>query len=116
MTKYLGSKIHFDKLNFQTISCENAYGSLEQQVTLSLLILINIVIEQLGDQINMGQEHSSAAIPIEAEIIKNLGFGGALHLVICCCGWVLVLLALVAHVDEFVEFVSDNLTNEKEEN
>jgi len=88
-------------------------SSLEQRVTISFLIFINIVIEQLRDQINMGQEHSPATIPIETEIIKNLGFGGALHLVGLVLLLVLVLLPLVAHVDELVEFVSDNLTNEK---
>jgi hypothetical protein len=36
------------------------------------LILIDVVVEELGDEVDVGQEHTPAAVPLKAELVQGL--------------------------------------------
>ena len=41
-----------------------------------VLKLVDVVVEELGDQVDVGQDHSAAAISVQAELIEGKGRGG----------------------------------------
>ena len=36
------------------------------------LVLVDVVVEQLGDQVDVSQDHATAAVSLEAQLVKRL--------------------------------------------
>jgi hypothetical protein len=63
---------------------------------------VDVVVEQFIDEVHMGQEHPSAAIPVEAQLIQDLANVDSLQRLS-------VLIPLSDQQAELFPFVSDNL-------
>jgi hypothetical protein len=76
------------------------------------LEFINIVVEQLGNEINVCQNHSSAAISVEPELVecdRLRTSGHGLIGILVGVSMSLVLLNLLNKVNELVVLVANNL-------
>lgn len=67
---------------------------------------VDVVVEQFIDEVHMGQEHPSAAIPIEAQLIQDLANVDSLQRFS-------VLIPLSDQQAELFPFVGDNLSAAK---
>ena len=36
------------------------------------LVLIDVVVEELGDEVDVREDHASAAVPLQAQLVKGL--------------------------------------------
>lgn len=64
--------------------------------------LVDVVVEQLIDEVDVGEEHPAAAVAIEAQLVEYLSH---IHVL----SGVAVLIAVAHHFAELVPFVSDDL-------
>jgi Sec-independent protein secretion pathway component TatC len=64
---------------------------------------VDVVVEQLIDEVDMGEEHPAATVAIEAQLIEYLS---NIHVF----PRVAVLISIPHHFAELVPFVSDHLT------
>jgi hypothetical protein len=36
------------------------------------LVLVDVVVEKLGDEVDVREDHASAAVPLQAQLVKGL--------------------------------------------
>lgn len=86
------------------------------QSTGSFLELVDVVVEKFGDQVDVSQDHSSAAVPAETELVKGECLDAFDRLVFLVVLSGLLLLELLDQVDEPVVLVSNHLSAGKASN
>ena len=48
----------------------------------SVLVLVDVVVEQLGDEVDVCQDHAAAAVPVEAQFVECQALNGLLLTVV----------------------------------
>lgn len=68
--------------------------------------LIDVVVKQLGDQVDVGEDHPSAAVPVQAEIVQSKSLDALLAVVFLLSLACLFFFVLLNQVNELVVLVS----------
>ncbi len=86
----------------------------------SVLVLIDVVVEQLGDEVDVRQDHAAAAVPVQTELVQREALDSLLLAILAFLVLVgadagriddplLIGLDLLDEVDVLVVLVADNL-------
>ena len=84
------------------------------------MVLVDVVVEQLGDQVDVSEDHSPAAVSLETKFVQGLALWRLLRsilavLLILASNFSLILLVLAEEVDVLVVLVAGNLGEDERE-
>ena len=77
------------------------------------LELVDVVVEQFGDQVDVCEDHSPAAVPIQTKLVESEALGTLLRCIVTVCvlteSSLLISLVLIEEVDVLVVLVACDL-------